>query len=165
MLTIIRQLIISTLLSVVLIPVFGLGIGGCRPSEPWTSNNPEFALRAFLQALQNGDGETVSAFLSTESQDLLDQVQAETAATLGPDGAPGDPLAGLYRVWTPSALEIERLETTQQTDSSATVIIHSVYDTQQNVHMTRSQDRWTIDLTNDLMSTVSQPPGDDSQGR
>lgn len=125
----------------------------CTPSEPWTSENPTFALRAFLTALNTGDYQTVWEFLSEPSRQLFSQADTLHRQTLDPDPAEqseDNPLSNtLIRVWTPSAFAIESLSTTERTDHSARVTIHSVFGVDTTVSMAREQDRWTIDLTPD----------------
>ena len=120
----------------------------CAPSEPWKANNPELALRSLLTALAMGDFPTVWEFLDQPTRAFLEETATARLAALGEDEVPEGPrlLDSLYRVWAPSAYYMDHLETIVHDEDHATVVIHSIYDTQIATPMTRDGERWTISL-------------------
>ena len=120
----------------------------CRPSEPWTSDNPAYALEAFLNALASGENETVWAFLDENTQQHLVQVATSHTEVFGTSPlSPRSQAVGLlYRVWAPSSITVEAYETVEHTDDYAIVVLHSVFDTETRVRLDRLNDAWRIDL-------------------
>ena len=127
-----------------LVIIVALAFTACAPSEPWKVNNPELALRGFLSALAFRDHEIVWEFLDDDSREAL--AQQQQAADDENWTYDFDALEHLYSVWVPSAFFIDHLETTEENDDSATVVIHSIYGSQVPVTLTKSGERWTIAL-------------------
>jgi hypothetical protein len=123
----------------------------CTPTEPWTSDNPEFALGEFFKALSHADHETVWEYLSEESRErIADSVRQNPRSAALSDDLDGPRLLEfVYRAWTPSSEEIDRLETMQSDDSRATVAVHLIYGTSIEVHMVRADGRWLLDFAPD----------------
>ena len=134
--------------SFLLVIALFLALPSCAPSEPWNVNSPELALRGFLSALAYRDHDIVWEFLDDESREALAE-QHRGAQRVG-DHDVADvgsaALEHLYSVWVPSAFFIDHLETTEENDDSATVVIHSIYGSQVPVTLTKSGERWTIAL-------------------
>jgi hypothetical protein len=131
----------------------------CQPSEPWTSENPAFALDRFLAALRTGDHDTVEAFLSPQTLALLHATRQDLHDLLGEDATAHleRPADLLYRVWTPAATEIERLETVSRDEDSAVVAVHSIFGDVRHVALRRANRRWTIELVPDPVSPPTTP--------
>lgn len=121
---------------------------GCRPSEPWTSDNPAYALEAFVNAVASGERETVWAFLDENTQQHLVEVAASHTEAFGtpPLSPRSQAVALLYRVWAPSAISVNDYETVEHTDDYAIVVLHGVFDTETRVRLDRLNDAWRIDL-------------------
>jgi len=120
---------------------------GCTPQEPWTAENPELALRAFLGGLSVGDYTTVWEFLPDSSRETFTDA---ASATAGEDLEPGPEVLAiaLVRVWAPTAYHIDRYEVTERSESHAVVSLHSIFGGETAVEMVRNDGRWTIDLLN-----------------
>jgi hypothetical protein len=131
----------------------------CQPSEPWTSDNPAFALERFLTALRAGDRDTVIAFLSPETLALLEATRQALEATLGPEASQDldSPVDLLYRVWTPAATEINRLETVSRDADTAVVAVHTIFGDARHVSLRRADGRWTVELAPDRASPPPTP--------
>lgn len=120
----------------------------CTTPEPWTADNPEIALRAFLDALEVRDYDTVWLFLPEATRARFTELAAEHAAALGETpGAEENPLQRvLVRVWSPSAFELDRLEQASADEQRATYVLHGIFGHRTTVEMVRVDERWTIDL-------------------
>ena len=144
----------STAAVLVIVALLTSWTASCAPSEPWTADNPELALRSLLTALSFYDYETVWEFLDEPTQDYLKEVAEKQARAMGVDSVPEGPalVEILCRVWTPTAFYVDHLETVGNEDDRATVVIHSIYGTQTETLMTRDGERWTISLVSDQNS-------------
>ncbi len=120
----------------------------CTTPEPWTADNPEIALRAFLEALEVRDYDTVWLFLPDATRAHFTELAREHAAALGETpAAEENPLQRvLLRVWSPSAFEIDRLEQASADATHATYVLHGIFGHRTSVEMVRVDERWTIDL-------------------
>ena len=128
--------------------VLALGFAACAPSDPWTSENPEYALNAFLTALRAQDVDTVWEFLGPQTRQLLEDYQQRQRAALGEDAdeALARPIDLLYRAWSPSSLDIDRVELRERDGDRALVAICNVFGAESLVEMERVNGRWTIEL-------------------
>jgi hypothetical protein len=138
---------------------FLLAGGACAPSDPWTSDNPEYALDAFLTALRARDGDTVWEFLGPETRQLLEDYHQRQRAALGQPGDEGTarPVDLLYRAWTPSSLDIDHLELRERDGDRALVAVHNVFGAESLVEMERVGGRWTIELPLDAPDASTSP--------
>lgn len=128
----------------------------CAREDPWSSNNPEYALQALLSALNLGDHTTAREFLGPRTRQFLADNTQQRQEALGnptPITPETDLLAGLFRVWTPATVEVERLETIERTEDHAVVQVHSVFGDQTEVRLDRTADRWTIELVDEPIAT------------
>lgn len=129
--------------------IAALAFGGCSREEPWRAESPEFALNAFLQSLSFYDHETAWEFLSPETQSRIEQAVERQREFLpgDDDDSPIETVDLLYRVWIPSALHVDRLETLERTEEEALIAIHTIHGETQVVQLLRADGAWTIDLT------------------
>lgn len=128
--------------ALVVAALVGPGVG-CAPPEAGTQSAPEAAFRAFRDALQRGDRETVFAMLDDDSRAVL-EAQAEAWTAAGGDPRPASDFLGVADVLVET--EIRTMERVESEGDRAVLELTTWHDTTHHVALERDGDRWRVDL-------------------
>jgi hypothetical protein len=129
-------------IAAVLAALMAAGVGCGRP-DAGSQSAPEAAFRAFRDALQRGDRDTVFAMLDDESRAVL---EARSAAWAESGGEPLVPAAWLGVADVLVETEVETMVRVALDDTHAVLELTSWHDTTHQVDLVRVDGRWRIDL-------------------
>ncbi|MCB9533403.1 MAG: hypothetical protein H6698_03625 [Myxococcales bacterium] len=118
-----------------------LAAASCRDAAPNEASAPEFAFRAFRDALAAGDTATVWAFLGPETRARL-----TAAATAYPGESRPEPATLLVTAWVPRAADIASIERVTESDTEVVLRVRGQFGAAVDVPLTRNGERWTVEL-------------------